>query len=253
MKLAIMSDTHLEFDDDHKTSSISSFISTLDPDGVDVLVLAGDICTKSQIIEVMSKLCKRYEHSDVIWVHGNHEYYASDRDTIAALSREAMRQNSNLHWLDCGVITVRGQRFLGATMWFPWHVRNQQYEFFMNDFRIIKGIRDWVYDENARATAFFNSEASASDILITHHLPSKMSVAERFKHSELTSFYLTDMDEFIRTNGPKLWIHGHTHDSFDYRIEHYDTSKSTRVVCNPRGYWPSDINPDFNKALLIDV
>ncbi len=27
-----------------------------------------------------------------------------------------------------------------------------------------------------------------------------------------------------------LWIHGHTHDSFDY------VHNGTRVVCNPRGY-----------------
>ena len=28
-----------------------------------------------------------------------------------------------------------------------------------------------------------------------------------------------------------LWVHGHTHDSFDYKVNGH-----TRVVCNPRGY-----------------
>jgi hypothetical protein len=33
-----------------------------------------------------------------------------------------------------------------------------------------------------------------------------------------------------------LWVHGHTHDSFDYEVN------GTRVVCNPRGYARNGIN-----------
>ncbi|MEO8655932.1 MAG: metallophosphoesterase, partial [Ramlibacter sp.] len=46
-------------------------------------------------------------------------------------------------------------------------------------------------------------------------------------------------------NRVQLWIHGHTHDSFDYRMN------GTRVVCNPRGYAKNGVNenarfdPDF--------
>ena len=38
-----------------------------------------------------------------------------------------------------------------------------------------------------------------------------------------------------------LWIHGHTHTRFDYRV------RGTRVVCNPRGYpgEPTDFRPDW--------
>ena len=46
-----------------------------------------------------------------------------------------------------------------------------------------------------------------------------------------------------------LWLHGHTHDSFDYRIN------GTRVVCNPRGYARNGINENalFDPSLTLEV
>lgn len=45
-----------------------------------------------------------------------------------------------------------------------------------------------------------------------------------------------------------LWIHGHTHDSFDYR------HNGTRILCNPRGYVRdgADENPAFDPTLPVD-
>jgi hypothetical protein len=47
----------------------------------------------------------------------------------------------------------------------------------------------------------------------------------------------------------QLWIHGHTHDSFDYRLN------GTRVLCNPRGYARDGVNenPMFDPQLVIEV
>lgn len=47
----------------------------------------------------------------------------------------------------------------------------------------------------------------------------------------------------------RLWIHGHTHDSFDYLLN------GTRVVCNPRGYVKDGVNenPRFDPELMIEV
>jgi hypothetical protein len=44
---------------------------------------------------------------------------------------------------------------------------------------------------------------------------------------------------------PELFVHGHTHCSFDYRVG------QTRVLCNPHGY--GDENPDFNPSLIVEV
>ena len=53
-----------------------------------------------------------------------------------------------------------------------------------------------------------------------------------------------------------LWIHGHTHDSFDYEVG--DAQKSVQVIGNPRGYPQSRVtdtyeNSNFNPKLLIDL
>ena len=46
-----------------------------------------------------------------------------------------------------------------------------------------------------------------------------------------------------------LWVHGHTHDSFDYTVN------GTRVVCNPRGYAKNgvDENAGFDPNFTIRV
>jgi hypothetical protein len=61
----------------------------------------------------------------------------------------------------------------------------------------------------------------------------------------LSPVFVSDLEALL---GPaRLWIHGHTHDSFDYRVA------DTRIACNPRGYAPFALNPDFNSALVVAV
>jgi hypothetical protein len=51
-------------------------------------------------------------------------------------------------------------------------------------------------------------------------------------------------------SGPDLWVHGHTHTSFDYEVN------GCRVVSNPRGYFQRDgswENSRFDPALVIKV
>ena len=85
-------------------------------------------------------------------------------------------------------------------------------------------------------------------VVVTHHLPSARSVADRYKTDLLSACFASELDHLF---GPMaLWVHGHTHDCFDYDVG------GTRVVCNPRGYTHPDAspeNPHFNPALVIEV
>ena len=45
----------------------------------------------------------------------------------------------------------------------------------------------------------------------------------------------------------KYWSHGHTHESMDYMIG------DCRVVCNPKGYHPTEVNPDFDPNFAVDT
>lgn len=245
MNILTLSDIHFEFG----WPNSASFVSTLDPDNVDVVILAGDICTYSQIMDVLTLICKRFSGSHVLWVHGNHEYYGRTRDELIARSQEAMRQNKNLTWLNNNVATIGDQRFLGSTLWFPNSPSNVFYKSYIYDFKIIPELQNWVYDESLYAKNFLERELNEGDVVITHHLPSKRSVSPRFANDQLNRFFLHDVEDLIVKKKPKLWIHGHTHDSFDYTIN----ESQTRVICNPRGYYPDDLNPEFNKDMIVKI
>jgi predicted phosphodiesterase len=60
---------------------------------------------------------------------------------------------------------------------------------------------------------------------------------------------VSDAEYLFGTGRAQLWIHGHTHDSFDYTVHR------TRVVCNPRGYAKAGTNenPRFDPDLIIEV
>lgn len=71
------------------------------------------------------------------------------------------------------------------------------------------------------------------------------SVPPRFREDVLTGTFASDLSELIDRGRPDLWVHGHVHDSCDYRIG------DTRILCNPRGY--NDENSNFNPVLVINV
>lgn len=100
-----------------------------------------------------------------------------------------------------------------------------------------------------------NDNTFTKTVVVTHHYPSKQSTAAKWVSDPLTAAFGSklSLELLIQAN---LWIHGHTHDSFDYRLG--DSKKSVRVVCNPRGYpmgrRRDDFeNPNFNPGLLIEV
>jgi len=59
-------------------------------------------------------------------------------------------------------------------------------------------------------------------------------------------FYANELDLLIEDKKPALWLHGHTHESRDYKIG------KTRIICNPRGY-PGAVNPNFNSNLILTL
>ena len=82
-------------------------------------------------------------------------------------------------------------------------------------------------------------------VVVTHHAPSRASVAPRFAGQRLNPAFVSGLESLIEAGRPSLWVHGHTHTSFDYRLG------KTRVICNPRGY-PGE-NPDFRPGLVVEV
>jgi Icc-related predicted phosphoesterase len=126
----------------------------------------------------------------------------------------------------------------------------------MNDYRQIAAQRNpWkrflpqtAYRMHRDSRHFIEAAVKSNlgpTVAVTHHLPHPRSIPQRFKGDLLNAAYASDLSELIEQQQPALWVHGHTHDSSDYWIEH------TRIVCNPRGY--DDENRSFNPALILQV
>jgi hypothetical protein len=86
-------------------------------------------------------------------------------------------------------------------------------------------------------------------VVITHHAPARNSLHPRFADSLLSAGFVSDAQALVSASGARLWIHGHTHDSFDYRLN------ETRVVCNLRGYATNGAseNPLFDAGFMIEI
>lgn len=89
-------------------------------------------------------------------------------------------------------------------------------------------------------------EFVGTTVVVTHHLPHPRSIHRKYKASSLNPSFASDLSNLM---GPSvsLWIHGHTHESFDYVVN------STRVVCNPRGYAPMELNEAFDPVFTVDA
>jgi Icc-related predicted phosphoesterase len=97
-------------------------------------------------------------------------------------------------------------------------------------------------------TAFLGKDPKKY-VVVTHHTPSFQSVAPYYKADQLMNGgYHSNLDEFIMDKpNIKLWVHGHTHEDFDYMIG------ETRVVCNPRGYIKYEARAANFKLKVVEV
>ena len=276
MRIWLFSDLHLEGCD---------WRPPVRPD-FDVLVAAGDIHDPAFL--AVEWLADVSGGKPVIYVPGNHEWYAhrapmTVEQGVEALYAEA--RGTNVHVLMDEAVVLqdgdgRGVRFLGSTLWTDFAIGEGRggmnaegamayAAVGMNDHRVIytgslgnrmspaesrewhRTSRAWLEAELAKGSPEGEGAWHAT-VVVTHHLPHPRSVSERFRGSPLTPAFASDLSELVEDGGAALWIHGHTHDSFDYQ------AGGTRVVCNPKGYGPnarraSHENGAFEPALVVDV
>ena len=250
MKILIASDLHFEY---YIRDKWKKFVDKM-PEA-DVLVCPGDLATSSFITLALVVLLKKYK--DVVFVAGNHEFYGSSIDAVKAEIRSLEadvldwgdgKGLGRLHFLDNDTCTIGNHRFIGSTMWFPYdrgllesHGRK------LDDFSKIEDAKKTIYEENEKGVAFLRKEVLHGDIVVTHHLPSYLSVHPAYAGHPSNGFFVCDMENLIEGVAPKVWIHGHTHTSCDYEIG------KTRVVCNPFGYVGHTLNNKFNNDLIIEI
>lgn len=248
MRIRILSDLHLEF-------------GGFEPPEVraDVVVLAGDIDLKARGVAWAQK----HFTQPVLYVPGNHEYYRGSLGRTLQKMRE-LSAGSNVQVMNDDAVTIQGVRFLGATLWTDYRLTGNQplaewdAQQSMSDFKTIRDERyrkvrpKDLLEKHARSRSFLSSELDTPfdgpTVVITHHAPCELSIHERFKNQtgHLNASYASRLDHLMGPAVP-LWIHGHTHDSMDYTLH------GTRVMCNPRGYAPKDLNIGFAPDLVAEA
>lgn len=267
MKLRVLSDLHIEFH--------PFLIPEMDDDRETVLVLAGDIGVIHRRTELESFLrAAAAQFRAVIYVLGNHEYYRGIwPDAIHAL--RAWDLPNNIHVLERGWVRIDNIVFVGATLWSDFQGGNlqvmQDAEQTLNDFhyiavtaangsttdrlsaaQVLNEFRETLTWLDDTLTQF--ARQGDPVVLVTHHGISRMSIHETYRDNPLNGAFVSDCSDLIERTRPKLVIHGHVHNSFDYRVG--GCSASTRVVVNPRGYTRSDDtqeNPVFDPGLTIEL
>jgi Icc-related predicted phosphoesterase len=247
MKLHILNDLHIEFED---------FVPPATE--ADVVVLAGDIGVG---MEGLRWIESRFTDKPVIYVPGNHEFYNHD---IALIDELKDSPPEHIHVLDNDQVIINGVRFLGSILWTDFCLFGEADKFFamqqaqqqMNDFSVIRNHGQRFTPEDAVQLHTTSREWFAArlaepfdgkTVVVTHHAPSSRSVHPRYTSDLLTPAFASNLESLMDGNKTDLWIHGHMHDSFDYKI--YDT----RVVCNPRGYSPHELNRVFRPDWVIEV
>lgn len=239
MKLWVMSDLHFEFMPDEG----EGFLDALPDIPHDVAVIAGDLCDYPRIPTALRLVGQRFKR--VAYVLGNHECYGGS--VQEALDRARSCAPSNVEVLECAALG--GARLYGATLWFPQDPEKySRWEEGMSDFFQIRGLRQAAGVANSAAVSFLEGAVAPGEgsTVVTHHLPVLESVHSKFRGSPLNRYFVGEAGAVFERR-PRLWVHGHTHESCDYM------RGDTRVVCNPHGYWGHAVNPSFDPALVIDA
>lgn len=253
IRLSILSDLHLSRGGLPMPSAES-----------DIVILAGDISRPKEAIAWASAFTQ-----PVLYVAGNHEFYGSGlRETIAQLKHYA--QGTQIHVLDNEEIVLHGIRFLGSTLWTDFNLDGagqarelaiaQALKYNYDFSRIRSDVTPGSTLSPDELEAMFQlnrawlQQSLATDfdgptVVITHHAPSPKSIHPRFEDSPINTCFVSNSEDLMNVNRVVLWIHGHTHDSFDYHVN------GTRVVCNPRGYAKDGRNENrhFDPDLVVTL
>jgi len=251
LKVWVLSDLHFEFGG-----------LNLDFLECDVLVLAGDIHLGGGASDFIKGFLQSKQEAHVVYVLGNHEYYNYNLREVKKYWREYPLKK--VHFLENEAIHIKGVRFVGATLWTSMNESNAAVmcciKNAMSDYSLI-GIspgrklrpEDTValFEESkAFIVEELNRETEAKTVVVTHHLPTYKSVAKEYEDSSLNPAFVSNLDKVIMKYQPDVWIHGHTHASFDYLMG------KTRILCNPAGYRIKPVVPEnhkFNPNLVIEV
>lgn len=265
MKLLIYSDLHHEMDRQFGLPFFQPPQAAID--AADAIILAGDIDVGTQHVPWICETFGSKPVILIAGNHEfHHGGFFGRFAQLAEAAHHARQRGHQIHFLENGSLVLADKsgegkdavRFLGCTLWtdmkfwsrFP-SMRNprvqEEMKMAMPEYRLVYNelddfapltTEDTISRHNTSRAWLKRElkEPSAKDkgfigktVVVTHFLPSRLSISERFKKSPLNPAFASHLDALIKPP-VSLWVHGHTHDRLDYQVN------GVRVYCNPRGY-----------------
>lgn len=234
------------------------------------MILAGDICNHTDAMPVLKEMARQFD-IPVLVIAGNHEYYRHENDAYTwedlpqdmrdAADFSDRLEKGKVSFFEDATAVYDGVRFIGTTLWTDMLLYGDDPLVKMlvaqalNDYNVIwskfndRLLIEQVVERHGVSRKFIEDTLAepfdGPTVVVTHHTPSWLSVHPDYRANKASAGYSSRLEPLIEKGKPALWIHGHTHSSFDYQL--YET----RVVCNPRGY--RDENKEFNPELLIEI
>lgn len=208
------------------------------------------------------------EFPQVIYILGNHEFYDYDIPKAEEKIKYCLDHLTNVHVLCDETVDINGYTFIGGTLWTDCKGEDPltmlEVEHMMHDFRCIKdssksknGSKKFLPQDAARRNkrflgyidAVMANNPKGKYVVVGHHGATLKSVHPKYAaHKSINYGFVNDLEDYIAYREKiLLWVHGHTHDPFDYMVG------STRVCCNPRGYVGHEARAHEFQLQFIDI
>lgn len=250
MKLQILSDLHI---DSYARQSLP--LGNIPKTEADAVLVAGDTANSDNGMLWLQEQASRLK-VPIVTIAGNHEYF--NEDILHFDKKLATWDNYNeslcqgLKVLQCQQIDMGDVRILGCTLWTDYQYQADDDTIdiakrFMRDYKQIyagDGLfspelsiqlhqkqRAWL-----KQALILSKKLGKKTVVMSHHSISPLSVSEKYATLPSNAAFVSDFSAWMHEPwAPQLWVHGHTHEAFDYQIN------KTRVVVNPRAY-PNELS-----------
>lgn len=264
MKLQVLSDLHID-----SYAKRQQPIGRIPYTDADIILVAGDTANSDKGMAWLQQQAE-LNNKPLITIAGNHEYFSEDilsfDDQLSQWDTFDADSFSGLKFLQCQQIDVGDIRILGCTLWTDYQFQatsdtRESVISFMRDYRQIMA-GDYLFSPEIsieihnqhrawlRQALIEAHSQQKTVVVMTHHSVTPRSVSEQYAGKPSNAAFVSDLSAWMHESwAPKFWLHGHTHEAFDY------VEGKTRVVVNPRAY-PGEISStklEFNWSKVVEV
>jgi len=262
MKLTILSDIHEDIDKYYARNGYGPAHDFSALKEQEFVIIAGDISGNPLNV-------KKFIQDNIsrgLFVEGNHLGYDKSGQYQIDFKQGAQRwlrdqfKDTPVKYLENDIHIEGDVVFIGCTLYTDFNLynktgdKNRQLSYMqtiqggLNDFNCVKCERDgdirtvtaddylkWHHESVAYIFNICECFPCHKIVVITHHAPSKKSIAEQYKHglnSKYNAGYASNLEWLIKKHkNIKLWVSGHCHSDSNYKIA------QCRCIAHPYGYF----------------